>query len=160
MDELIAALASGSILLQNPIHGSSRAKILAFIEQGRMDGCRRAVLEALGIQQAPSRQQGGVQALPTEKGSHPAGTFGSVGIGQNTLFVCSGETAALGLSDDLGVGAGRGGGAGFAVGGTPVTLATLGLPPSHRRQNRWRGGGAKMIVHVVHKRILLALHCN
>src|SRR5438093_2884064 len=45
MDELIAALARCSVLFQNPIHGSSRAKILTFIEQSRMDGCRRAVLE-------------------------------------------------------------------------------------------------------------------
>src|SRR5689334_14957248 len=55
MDELVAALARCSILFQNPIHGSSRAKILAFIEQSRMDGCRRAVLEALGIQQGANR---------------------------------------------------------------------------------------------------------
>src|SRR5881227_2621358 len=48
MDELIATFARSPILFQNPIHGSSRAKILAFIEQSRMDGCRRAVLEALG----------------------------------------------------------------------------------------------------------------
>lgn len=95
---------------------------------GRVLG--RQSLENDGIAlAAPSRQQGRVQAFTTEKGSHAAGTFGAVGLGQNALIVFRGEAATLGLSDDLGIGAGLRGGVGFAVGGTPVAFATLGLPP-------------------------------
>jgi hypothetical protein len=53
--ELIAALARCPILFQDSIHGPSRAKIAAFIEQSGMDGCGRTVLEAFGIQQSANR---------------------------------------------------------------------------------------------------------
>ena len=47
MDELIAALASFSLLLEDAVHGANRAEILAFVQQGSLHGCRRAVLESL-----------------------------------------------------------------------------------------------------------------
>ncbi len=50
MGELIPAFARGAVLFQDPIHGPRRAKILAFIEQRGVDRGRRAILEALGIQ--------------------------------------------------------------------------------------------------------------
>ncbi len=55
MDQLIAALAGGAVLFQDAIHGPSRAKILAFIEQRGVDRGRRAILEALGIQHGANR---------------------------------------------------------------------------------------------------------
>src|SRR5450631_1309672 len=80
-----------------------------------------------------------------------AGAFGLAGLGENAPLVFSGEATAFGLCHDLRIGAGVRGGAGFAVSGTPVALATLGLPPSHRRQSRWGRSGTHMIVHVVHE---------
>src|SRR5438876_2162692 len=50
MDELIAALASCAIFFQHTIHGPSRAKILAFIEQRGVDRGGGAILEAFTIQ--------------------------------------------------------------------------------------------------------------
>ena len=47
MGELIAALARGAVLFQDAIHGARGAEILAFIEQGGLNGGRRAILEAL-----------------------------------------------------------------------------------------------------------------
>src|ERR1035437_8916705 len=58
MDELIAALASGPIPRKTPIHVAGRAKILAFSEKARMDGRRRAVLQAPEIQRAPRPKKG------------------------------------------------------------------------------------------------------
>ena len=55
MDELIAALASCAILFQDAIHGPSRAKILAFIEQRGLDRGGRAILEAFGIEHGANR---------------------------------------------------------------------------------------------------------
>ena len=66
---------------------------------------------------------------------------------QDALFVLSGEASALGLSYDLGVGVDLRFGAGFAASGTPVALASLGLPTRHRRQCRWRRRGDLMGVH-------------
>ena len=74
------------------------------------------------------------------------------------MFVIGGEAPALGLGYDFGIGVGIEFGAGFAASGTPVALASLGLPTSHRQQSRWRRRGNLMVVHV--KRIFLALHCN
>jgi len=50
MSELIAALARGAVLLQEPIHGSGGAKILAFIEQSGLNGSRGAILKACGVE--------------------------------------------------------------------------------------------------------------
>src|SRR5438067_11082499 len=47
MNELIAAFAALSLLLQNAIHGSGGAEILSFVQQGGLDGGGGAVLEAL-----------------------------------------------------------------------------------------------------------------
>ena len=55
MSELIAAFARCAVLFQNPIHGSRRAKILAFIEQSGLNGGGRAILEAHGIEHGANR---------------------------------------------------------------------------------------------------------
>jgi hypothetical protein len=47
MNELIAALARLSLLLEDAVHGARRAEVLAFVQQGGLHGCRRAVLESL-----------------------------------------------------------------------------------------------------------------
>src|SRR5450631_1452052 len=47
MNELIAALARFSLLLKDAIYGANRAEVPAFIQEGSLHGCRRAVLEAL-----------------------------------------------------------------------------------------------------------------
>ena len=55
MNELIAAFARGAVLIQDPIHGSRRAQILAFIQQSGLNGGGRAILEALGVEQGAHR---------------------------------------------------------------------------------------------------------
>jgi hypothetical protein len=50
MDELIAALARLTLLLQDAVHGARRAEVLAFIQECGLYGCRRAVLESLFMQ--------------------------------------------------------------------------------------------------------------
>jgi hypothetical protein len=51
------------------------------------------------------------------------------------------------ISEDV-IQAGNGFGAGFAASGTPVDLASLGLPTCHRQQSRWRWRGNLIVVHV------------
>src|SRR5438876_10268474 len=53
------------------------------------------------------------------------------------------------MSNAYGIRAERQNCGGFAVSGTPVALATLWLPPSHRRQNRrGRRSGNLIVIHV------------
>src|ERR1700686_371892 len=63
------------------------------------------------------------------------------------MFVIGGEAPALGLSHDLRVRVDLWIGAGFAVSGSPVAFATLGLPAPHRRQSRWGRHGNRMVIH-------------
>src|ERR1035437_163779 len=79
MSELIAALARGAVLSQDPIHGSCRAQILAFIEQGGLNGGRRRILKARGMEQLANgvaflRAQGaGGRWLRARRRSHRGG---------------------------------------------------------------------------------------
>src|SRR5581483_4714094 len=50
MNELIAALAIFSLLLEDAVHGASRAEVLTFVQQGGLYGCRRAVLESFFVE--------------------------------------------------------------------------------------------------------------
>jgi hypothetical protein len=50
MNELIAALAGFSLLVEDAVHGASRAEVLAFVQQGGLHGCRRAVLESFLVE--------------------------------------------------------------------------------------------------------------
>ena len=52
MNELIAAFARLALLFEDAVHGADRAEILAFIEQGGLDGGGRAILESLFMQTA------------------------------------------------------------------------------------------------------------
>jgi len=47
MNELIAALAGFSLQLEDAVHGANRAEVLAFVQQGGLHGCGRAVLKSL-----------------------------------------------------------------------------------------------------------------
>jgi len=50
MNELIAALAGFSLLLEDAVHGANRAEVLAFVQQGGLHGRRRAVLKSLFVE--------------------------------------------------------------------------------------------------------------
>src|SRR5271167_306109 len=106
------------------------------------------VANAGGALAPPGAEKRRVQAFAAQQRSDATGAFRLVGFGQDALFVLGGEAAALGLGDDLGVGVGAGFGAVFAASGTPVALASLGLPTCHRQQSRWRRRGNLMVVHV------------
>ena len=47
MNELVAALAGFSLVFEDAVHGAGRAEVLAFVQQGGLDGCGGAVLESL-----------------------------------------------------------------------------------------------------------------
>jgi hypothetical protein len=47
MNELIAALPGLSLLLEDAVHGAGRAEVLAFVQQGGLNGGGGAVLESL-----------------------------------------------------------------------------------------------------------------
>ncbi len=51
MPQLIATFADFAMVVQDAIHRANRAVVLAFIEQGGMDGRRRLVDEAWRVQQ-------------------------------------------------------------------------------------------------------------
>jgi hypothetical protein len=129
------------------------AELGRFFLEGITLGFRTALLWSQGLENAglalppPRRQQGRVQPFASKQNPDTAEVFGLVHLGQDALFVFSGESAALGLGHDFGVRAGLRMGAGFAVSGTPVALATLGLPASHRRQSRWGRHGNRMVIH-------------
>ena len=56
MSELIAAFAGcAAVLSQNAVHGADRAEILAFVEQGGLNGGGGAILEALRVEQGAHR---------------------------------------------------------------------------------------------------------
>jgi hypothetical protein len=55
MNELIAALAGFSLPVEDAVHGANRAEVLAFIQQGGLHGCRRAVLESLFVEDQQHR---------------------------------------------------------------------------------------------------------
>ena len=57
----------------------------------------------------PVGQERGVKTFAAEESPDAAGTFGLIGFGRNTEFVLGGESSALGLSDDFGIGLGGGG---------------------------------------------------
>jgi hypothetical protein len=46
MNQLIASLAGFPLLLEDPIHGASRAEVLTFVQQGGLHGCWRTVLKS------------------------------------------------------------------------------------------------------------------
>jgi hypothetical protein len=50
MNELIAALAGLSLLLEDAVHGAGRAEVLALVQQGGLHGCGGAILESLFMQ--------------------------------------------------------------------------------------------------------------
>ena len=50
MHELVAALAGFADLLEEAVHGASRAEVLAFVQQGGLHGGRRTILESLFMQ--------------------------------------------------------------------------------------------------------------
>jgi hypothetical protein len=49
MNELIATVAGGAILFEDPVHRPNRAQVLAVIQQSGMNGGGCAILEAFGI---------------------------------------------------------------------------------------------------------------
>ena len=107
-----------------------------------------AAMEGMDYRMARTGENSGAAVFPAEERSDATGAFRLVGFGQDALFVLGGEATALGLGDDLRVGVGVRFGAGFAASGTPVALASLGLPTCHRQQSRWRRRGNLMVVHV------------
>jgi hypothetical protein len=50
MHELPAAFVQFPLLLENPVHGAGRTKILAFVQQSGLDGGRSSILEAFCMQ--------------------------------------------------------------------------------------------------------------
>jgi hypothetical protein len=138
------------------------AQLLVFFSDGIALGLGAALLRRQRLENAsfvplaaPGRQQRRIQAFAAKDRADTAGALGLVGLGQDALFVFGGEAAALGLRHDLGIGVGGC----VAAGGTPVTLAPLGLPPSHRRQN---AGGRRSGIPYCYSRLrfFLALLCN
>jgi hypothetical protein len=49
MNELVAALARLALVFQNAVHGAGRAEVLAFVQQGGLNGCGRTVLKPLFV---------------------------------------------------------------------------------------------------------------
>jgi hypothetical protein len=56
MDELIAALARLPLLFEDAVHGACRTEVLAFVQQGGLHNCRRAVLEPLFMEDLQYRR--------------------------------------------------------------------------------------------------------
>jgi hypothetical protein len=50
MNELIAALAGLALVFEDAVHGAGRAEVLAFVQQGGLNGCGRTVLKSLFVQ--------------------------------------------------------------------------------------------------------------
>jgi hypothetical protein len=50
MGQLVAAFAGFSLGCEQTVHGADGAVILSFIEQGRIDGGERAILEAFLVE--------------------------------------------------------------------------------------------------------------
>jgi hypothetical protein len=129
-------------------------QFLIFFLDGIALGFRAAFWGSQGLAHAgrplapPGRQQRRVQSLAAEQRPDATGAFGPFGLGEDAFFIVGGEAAALGLGHDFRVGVGLRFGAGFAARGTPVALASLGLPTCHRQQSRWRRRGNLMVVHV------------
>jgi hypothetical protein len=49
MNELVAALARLSLVFENAVHGAGRAEVLAFVQQGGLNGGGRTVLKSLFV---------------------------------------------------------------------------------------------------------------
>src|SRR5674476_1681425 len=50
MNELVAAVARLSLVFEDAIHGAGRAEVLAFVQQGGLNGGGRTVLKSLFVQ--------------------------------------------------------------------------------------------------------------
>ena len=136
MSELIAALARGAVLSQDPIHGSCRAQILAFIEQGGLNGGRRRILKARGMEQLANgvaflRAQGaGGRWLRARRRSHRGGRRPEQRPPSIEGRACDAEGIAGGLDAhggtelDNGVHQGFRSGSGVAI-GQPNSAATF-----------------------------------
>jgi hypothetical protein len=109
----------------------------------------QGLADAGGALAPPGSQQRRIQSFAAQQCADAAGAFDMVGFRKDALLVISGEAPALGLGYyDLGIGVGFEFGAGIAASGTPVALASLGLPTRHWQQCRWRRRGNLMVVHV------------
>src|ERR1035437_8993649 len=50
MNKLVAALARFALVFEDAVHGAGRAEVLAFVQQGGLDGGGGAVLKSLFVQ--------------------------------------------------------------------------------------------------------------
>ena len=80
---MVAAFAGFSLSCQQAVHGADGAVILPFIEQGRVDGGRRAILKAFVVEISqggfPFRRQGAHRTGP-RSGPNPGGTRTSIPV--------------------------------------------------------------------------------
>src|ERR1019366_709042 len=128
MGELIAALASFTLLHQQTVHGADGAVIPALVQQRGIDGGGRAILESFFMQAA----QHGFPLRPTER----AGGYGSRGGAQDGALLPverrpgEAEDGAGGLDAHHGSEFGDGGHQGFSSRsgariGRPSSIATF-----------------------------------